>query len=77
MRYSRLNSINSRRRFDPTSEQDLLELKHYLDTNQWIGSCPFYLEDDWDNIPVMCTHKYAQHMLEGFKQTKRKTKSPK
>lgn len=76
MRYSILNSINSRRRFDPTSEQDLLELKHYLDTNQWIGPCPFFLEEDWDNIPVMCMHKYAKHMLSD-KKVKQKTKSPK
>lgn len=63
MRYSLLNSVNTRRRFNPSSAQDLMELKHYIKTNQWIGACPFYLEQDWDNIPVMCLHKYAEHML--------------
>jgi hypothetical protein len=77
LRYSLLNAVNIRRRFDPASEQDVLELKHYLDTNQWTGPCPFYLEDDWDNIPVMCMHKYARHMLSSKKTTKQKTKSPK
>lgn len=63
MRYSLLNDVNSRRRFDPASEQDLRELTHYIKHNKWIGICPFYIEDDWDNIPVMCLFKYAQHML--------------
>jgi len=63
MRYSLLSSVNTRRRFNPASAQDLSELKHYIETNQWIGACPFYLEEDWDNIPVMCLHKYAEHML--------------
>lgn len=76
MRYSLLNAVNSRRLFDPTCEEDLRELKHYVETNQWIGICPFYLEDEWDNIPVMCMHKYAQHMLKGLKPSKQKTKSP-
>jgi hypothetical protein len=68
MRYSLLSSVNTRRRFDATSDQDLKELKHYIETNQWIGACPFYLEEDWDNIPVMCLHKYARHMLSTEKQ---------
>ena len=76
MRHSLLNSVNSRRLFDPTRHEDLAELKHYIDTNQWIGSCPFYLEEYWDNIPAMCMHKYAQYMLKDLK-SKRKEKSPK
>lgn len=75
MRYSLLNAISNRRLFDPTSEEDILELKHYMDTNQWTGVCPFYLEEYWDNIPVMCMHKYTQHMLSKMKVVK-KAKSP-
>ena len=64
MRYSLINAgLRQRRLFDPTSAEDLKELKHYIDTNQWISGCPFFLEDEWDNIPVMCMHKYARHML--------------
>lgn len=63
LRYSILNDVNTRRRFDPANQDDLVQLKHYLETNKWIGPCPFYVEDDWDNIPIMCIHKYATHML--------------
>jgi hypothetical protein len=63
MRYSVLNSLSNRRIFDPSKKEDLKELKHYLDHNKWIENCPFYLEDYWDNIPVMCMQKYAQYML--------------
>ncbi len=76
MRYSLLNAVNTRRLFDPTRDEDLRELKHYIDTNQWISGCPFYLDEYWDNIPVMCMHKYAQHMLSQLK-TPKKVKSPK
>lgn len=76
MRYSLLNGVNSRRLFDPTRQEDLVELKHYIDTNQWTGACPFYLEEYWDNIPAMCMHKYAQYMLRDLKKPKQ-AKSPK
>ena len=77
MRYSLLNSVTSRRLFDPSRNEDLNELKHFIDTNQWIGNCPFYLEEYWDNVPAMCMHKYAQHMLSKFKFSTQQTKSPK
>jgi hypothetical protein len=76
MRYSLLNTVASRRIFDPSQEKDLHELKYFVDNNQWIGNCPFYLEESWDNVPAMCMHKYAQHMLRGLKPTKQKAKSP-
>lgn len=66
MRYSLLNDVTSRRLFDPSKEQDLQELKHYVETNQWINGCPFYLEENWDNIPAMCMQKYARHMLSTY-----------
>jgi hypothetical protein len=77
MHYSLLNSVINRRLFDPAKDEDLAELKHFIDTNQWINNCPFYLEEYWDNIPAMCMHKYAHHMLSKFKLSKQKTKSPK
>ena len=70
MRYSLLNNVNSRRLFDPSKQEDLKELKHYIETNQWTGVCPFYLEDEWDNIPVMCMHKYAEYTLSKIKFSK-------
>ena len=73
MRYSLLNNVNSRRLFDPSKDEDIAELKHYMETNQWTGICPFYLEDEWDNIPVMCMFKYTKHMLAKTKSTKQKS----
>jgi len=73
MRHSQLNLITRRRLFDPTQPSDLLELKHFVEHNRWIGSCPFYLEEYWDNIPSMCLHKYAVHMLGHIKARPKKT----
>jgi hypothetical protein len=64
MRYFRLTDINARRLFDPSNEQDLRELQHYIKTNQWTKNCPFYLEEHWDNIPAMCMQKYTEFMLD-------------
>jgi len=74
MHYTNLNSIaNQRRLFTPSNKQDLLELKHFIQHGRWIGNCPFYLEEYWDNIPTMCLHKYALYMLVSLdKPTKKK-----
>ena len=78
MRYTSLQATVSRRLFDPSSVDDLLELKHFIETNRWTAKCPFYLEDAYDNVPAMCLHKYAKHMLQAIKSpTIRKVKSPK
>lgn len=63
MRYSVLNNVVQRRLFDPSKKEDLAQLKHYIDHNHWIGNCPFYLQEPWDNIPAMCMHKYAEYSL--------------
>jgi hypothetical protein len=77
MRYTSLQ-INERRLFNPSDKNDLLELKHFIETNRWTGKCPFYLEDSWDNIPAMCMQKYTEHMLRQIKKPSvRKQKGPK
>jgi hypothetical protein len=63
MRYSRLNDLNTRRRFDPKSSEDLKELKHFVLNNSWTTLCPFYLEDPWEDIPTMCKDKFVTYTL--------------
>jgi len=74
MYYTNLNiAARHRRIFDPSKVEDLLELKHFVENNRWIDNCPFYLEEYWDNIPSMCLHKYAVHMLGSIKKPIRKS----
>lgn len=68
MRYSRLTTIAERRLFDPTKRSDQIELKFYIENNRWKGSCPFYVEYPWEDIPTMCKDKYAAHQLSKLKQ---------
>lgn len=67
MRYNKLTSFHSRRKFDPTSKIDLLELKYFLTNNKWRNVCPFYVEYPWEDIPAMCKDKYATFMLSQVK----------
>jgi hypothetical protein len=71
MHYTNLR-LTHRRLFDPRKTEDLLELKHFVEHSRWISNCPFYLEEYWDNIPTMCLHKYAVHMLGSIKTPIRK-----
>lgn len=41
----------------------MLELKHFIQKGVWKSKCPFYEEFPWEDIPAMCKHKYAEHML--------------
>jgi hypothetical protein len=68
MNYSHLKLLSNRRLFDPSKTEDLLELKYFVENNRWIGNCPFYLEEYWDNIPTMCLYKYAVYMLGSVKK---------
>lgn len=63
MRYTKLTSLVHRRRFDPSRKEDLNELKYFISHSKWKSGCPFYLEDPWSDIPIMCKEKYTQHML--------------
>jgi hypothetical protein len=70
-------SFNPRREFDPTSHEDLIELKYFKDNGKWRNGCPFYVEDPFIEVPAMCYFKYSEHMLSQLKVTTRKQKSPK
>jgi len=49
-----------KRKFDPTSREDLIAYKKFLTTGSWgKGGCPFKLEQGWTSIPQMCTVKLA------------------
>ncbi len=63
MRYSKLNNFHERRLFDPAKKKDLMEFKYFMEHNRWRGICPFFIEDQWENIPAMCKEKYTQFML--------------
>lgn len=63
MHYSVLNTFNPRRKFDPTSQLDLEELKFFVQNMQWKSNCPFYLEDNYSDIPTMCKDKLVSHVL--------------
>lgn len=64
MRHTLLNkALPQRRQFNPANTEDLIELKHFLQHGRWITSCPFWEEDKWTDIPVMCLTKYAKHAL--------------
>jgi hypothetical protein len=67
MRYSKLIHHRHRRIFDPSSKQDLLELKHFIENKHWKNGCPFFVEYPWEDIPAMCKDKYASHMLAHLK----------
>ena len=63
MRFTKLTAFHSRRVFDPSAKEDVLELKYFLQNNKWRSICPFYIEYPWEDIPAMCKDKYSQHML--------------
>lgn len=67
MRYTRLTNFVNKRIFNPALKEDLKELKFFLKNKRWISNCPFYLEDNWDNIPTMCMQKYSEYMLSKVK----------
>ena len=59
--------FNPRRNFDPTSVNDLKELKYFKEHNTWKEGCPFHLEDPFLEIPAMCMSKYTDYMLTRLK----------
>ena len=67
----RLNSLsrtcNPRRSFNPANIDDLRELKYFKEKGNWRSGCPFYLEDPYVDIPVMCDSKYTNFMLSKIK----------
>jgi hypothetical protein len=70
-------SINSRREFDPSKKEDLLELKYFNDNGKWKNGCPFYVEEPFIDVPAMCYFKYTDYMLSQIKVPTQKQKSPK
>lgn len=67
MRFSRLNTVNERRLFDPNVKEDLMELKYFLKNSKWKDGCPFFLEESWEDVPAMCKDRYTRFMLEKVK----------
>lgn len=63
---------NRRRRFDPSSKDDLKEFSYFKTQGKWRGSCPFYLEWPFQDISTMCNSKYADYMLKKITKTSKK-----
>jgi hypothetical protein len=64
MRHTLLNkALPKRRDFNPSSKEDLIELKYFLTHGRWIASCPFWEEGNWTEIPAMCLNKFAKYSL--------------
>jgi hypothetical protein len=57
-----------RRRFDPSSKQDIKELSFFLKNNSWKTCCPFLLEWPHKDIITMCQAKYTDYMLKVMKK---------
>ena len=60
-------SVKLRREFNPTSKEDLRELKFFKQKGKWKNGCPFYLEDPFVDIPAMCESKFTNFMLDKMK----------
>ena len=63
MRYTKLTGAFTRRLFNPSSREDVLELKYYVENNRWQSHCPFFVEYPWEDVPTMCKDKYAAEQL--------------
>jgi hypothetical protein len=64
MVYSKFFHKNYRRTFDPSKQEDQLELKFFLENRRWKNGCPFEIEYPWEDIPAMCKEKYALYKLQ-------------
>lgn len=63
MRYTKLTDLQKRRLFNPTNKEDLIELKFLLENGKWRNGCPFYVEDPWEDVVLMCKHKFTVAQL--------------
>jgi hypothetical protein len=56
-------SLSSRVNFDPADSDHLAEVKFFMTEGKWRGSCPFYLEHPFLEIPAMIKHRFLEHTL--------------
>jgi hypothetical protein len=59
--------MHQRREFNPSSKEDLLELRYFKKNGKWENGCPFYLEDPFIEVPAMCDSRYTDYMLSKLK----------
>lgn len=56
--------INKRNIFDPSFEDDIKVVKHFLKTGSWGNAgCPFFLEWPYLDIPSMLKDKITRYTL--------------
>lgn len=67
-RITSLHRFAQRRRyFDPSSRDDLMELKFFKQKGKWKAGCPFYLEAPFYDTITMCDKKYSEYMIAKLK----------
>lgn len=49
--------------FDPTNQEHLVDFAHFVKYNKWVGSCSYYLEDPFGDIPTMIRSKIAEQHI--------------
>jgi hypothetical protein len=59
--------MHQRREFNPSSKEDLLELRYFKKNGKWENGCPFYLQDPFIEVPAMCDSIYTTYMLSKLK----------
>jgi hypothetical protein len=55
--------LTTRKEFDPENPHHLDELRYFVEHGKWKFTCPFIVEEPYDDIPVSCLAKYAKHCL--------------
>ena len=55
--------VRQRQRFDPSNPSHLDELRYFKVNSKWENGCPFYLEEPFLEIPVLCYQRMTDHHL--------------
>ena len=54
----------AKRKFDPTSPEDLKAFQDFYKTKKWTPYCPFILDWPYDNVPDMIKSKLVDTYLD-------------
>jgi hypothetical protein len=63
------NLVWIRREFDPSSPEDLIVYKKFLDESAWKNGCPFIVEWPYLTVPDTIQNKILNHHLGGIIKT--------
>ena len=57
---------NTKRHFDPTDINDLMEYKFFKNNGKWASVCPFELVWPFVNVPLMIDDQIVNHYLKSY-----------